>query len=288
MPTVFLSSVALGLEPYREAVRKAINGLDGYKCVGMEDFGARHGTPYSVCLAKVRECDIFVGIVGHRYGSIAPETGKSFSESEYDAAVTSGKPRLMFLAPEEFPVPANLIESDELREKQANFRARVSKEYAVAFFEEGQGEMLARLVIQAIHNRRSEALEEGTITQGPTMTKLLFPFVINQAGFDTGIAISNISDDPFGTEKQGGTCTIYYYGRLAGGGPAPEAQTSQYLSAGEQLTFNLSTGGSHMIRHTPGFCGYVIAECRFKAAGFGFISDVRAQKLGSCYVAQIM
>ena len=199
MPTVFLSSVARGLEPYREAVYNAINGLDGYKCVRMEDFGARDTTPHSICVTKVRESDIFVGIVGPRYGSISPETGKSFSESEYDEAVASGKSILMFQAAEEFPVPANLIESDQLREKQAKFRTRIDKKHAVAVLNEDE-QILARLVIQAIYNLRSDALREGTIAQAPTVTKILFPYVTNQAGFDSGIAISNISDDPFGTE----------------------------------------------------------------------------------------
>lgn len=79
-----------------------IEGLDGYHCVRMEDFGARTNVPYSVCLAKVSECDLFIALVGHEYGSTAPETGKSYSESEYDAAKAAGKPTLMLMAPEEF------------------------------------------------------------------------------------------------------------------------------------------------------------------------------------------
>src|ERR1035438_10898311 len=103
--------------------------------------------------------------------------------------------RAMFLAPEEFPLPANLIEPDGIREKQANFRARISQDRTVTFFP--TAEALAWQVIQAIHNLRSHSVEEGTIVQGPTVTRLLFPFVTNQFGFDTGIAISHISQDPF-------------------------------------------------------------------------------------------
>ena len=39
--TVFLSSTGKDLTEYREAAYKAIEGLDGYHCVRMEDFGAR-------------------------------------------------------------------------------------------------------------------------------------------------------------------------------------------------------------------------------------------------------
>jgi hypothetical protein len=69
MTLVFVSSVAVGLEPYCDAVHEAINCLDGYKSIRMEDFGAKNDAPLSVCLAKLYECEIFVGIVGHRYGS---------------------------------------------------------------------------------------------------------------------------------------------------------------------------------------------------------------------------
>ena len=284
---VFLSSVSRGLQQYREAVYKAVEGLDGYHCVRMEDFGARSRTPYSVCLAKVSECDIFIGIVGHEYGSVAPETDKSYSESEYDAAVRAGKPALMFLAPEEFAVPANLIEPDQLRKNQASFRAKVIPQ-TVDFFSDRSTDGLARQVIQAIHNRRNELLAAGSITVGRTISKLLFPFVTGQAGLETGISVSNISADPFGTEPQEGTCTIYYYGHLIGGLDAPTTQISAVIRSGEQLVFTFSNGGNALIAPTPGFQGYLIVECRFKAAGFAFISDLGAQRLATGYLAQLL
>jgi len=138
------------------------------------------------------------------------------------------------------------------------------------------------LVIAAIHNQRDQFLEEGSISQGRTMTRLLFPFVTNQAGFDTGIAISNVSSDPFGTEQQDGNCTIHYYGRMIDGSAPLRRQASSVIRAGEQLTFNLSSGGTGLISATPGFTGYLIAECRFKASGFAFLSDLGARRIGSC------
>ncbi len=42
----------------------------------------------------------------------------------------------------------------------------------------------------------------------PCLTTLLFPFITNQSGFDTGIAISATATDPFGTTPQSGTCTL--------------------------------------------------------------------------------
>lgn len=286
MKTVFLSSVARGLEEYRDAAYEALEGMDGYHCVRMEDFGARRDLPYQVCRDKVRECDIFVAIIGHNYGSIAPETGKSYSESEYDAAVEAGKDILAFLAPEEFPVPANLIEGDDLREKQSGFRSRASTK-TIAFIDPRGPRSLGTRVVQAIHNRRTELLSEGLITAGPVVTRLLFPFVTNIAGLDTGVAISNISDDPLGTEKREGTCTLHFYGRVAGGGRA-QTQTSGAIHPGEQLVFSLSNGGNYMMLATPGFQGYLIAECRFRAVGVAFVSDVGMKNIGSFCNAQVI
>jgi len=67
-------------------------------------------------------------------------------------------------------------------------------------------------------------------------TNILFVFLTNQAGFDSGIAISNTSVDPFGTAPQSGPCKLNYYGETTGGGAAPAAQTSAVVPAGKQLT----------------------------------------------------
>lgn len=121
-------------------------------------------------------------------------------------------------------------------------------------------------------------------------TNLLFPYVVNAAGFDTGIAISNTSQDPFGTSTQSGNCTLYYYGTGAAGGepPAPQTTTSP-IAGGKQLAFSLSSGGTNGIAQTAGFTGYIIAVCNFRFGhGFAFISDLGAQKLSHGYLALVM
>ena len=152
--TVFLSSTAKDLAKHREAVYRAIGGLDGWRCVWMEDFGARNWEADDFCREKVAECDVLVGIAGHLYGSCPPGSEQSFTEREYDAAVAAPVPRLMFIAPEDFPLPANLWEPDEKREKQRAFRDRVSTERIRDSF--ASADDLARRVVQAIHNWEQE------------------------------------------------------------------------------------------------------------------------------------
>jgi hypothetical protein len=124
---------------------------------------------------------------------------------------------------------------------------------------------------------------------------LLFPFVTNQAGFDTGIAIANTTDDPFMTVAQNGTVTLNYYGNTPGttAGVAPYT-TQAAVPAGTELVFTLSNGGgipggstpSVVVPATAGFEGYIIAQANFQYChGFAFISDVGAQKLAEGYLA---
>jgi hypothetical protein len=105
----------------------------------------------------------------------------------------------------------------------------------------------------------------STFTQ--CTTSLLFPFVTNQLGFDTGIAIANTSSDPFGSNgatAQAGTCTINFYGA---GAPSPSNVTTPTVPSGTVYTAVLSGIGA-------GFQGYLIAQCNFQYAhGFAFVTD---------------
>jgi hypothetical protein len=105
----------------------------------------------------------------------------------------------------------------------------------------------------------------STFTQ--CTTSLLFPFVTNQLGFDTGIAIANTSSDPFGANgatAQAGTCTLNFYGA---GAPSPANLTSANIPSGTVYTGVLSGLAA-------GFQGYIIAQCNFQYAhGFAFITD---------------
>jgi hypothetical protein len=108
-------------------------------------------------------------------------------------------------------------------------------------------------------------------------TVLLYPFVTNQAGFDTGLAIANTTSDPFGTRIQNGTCTLNFYGDSA-----PAAVTTTSIATGKVYTTLASTV-------SPGFQGYTIAVCNFSLAhGFAFVSDLGARNLAMGYLALVV
>ncbi len=91
---------------------------------------------------------------------------------------------------------------------------------------------------------------------------LLFPFVTNQAGYDTGLAIANTSMDEYGTSTQTGTCTFNFFGQTA-----PAAFTGPTVAPGTVYT-NLASALA------PGFQGYIIVDCQFQYShGFAFITQ---------------
>jgi hypothetical protein len=108
-------------------------------------------------------------------------------------------------------------------------------------------------------------------------TSLLFPYVTEIAGFDTGLSIANTTTDPFATPAQAGTCTLYWYGTAAPANTVTASVASGTVWVG--LTSLLA----------PGFSGYMIATCNFQFAhGFAFVSDLGARNLAMGYLALVM
>jgi hypothetical protein len=150
MKTAFLSSTAKDLQEHRQAAYRAIQTLDGWKCVRMEDFGARDSQADDFCRKRVSECDVFVGILGHLYGSSPPGEPVSFTEREYQAAFSTNRPRFLFVAPDDFRIPFSLLEDDEKRRRQEAFRARVDSEQIRDTFVSPDD--LATRIISALRN----------------------------------------------------------------------------------------------------------------------------------------
>ena len=121
---------------------------------------------------------------------------------------------------------------------------------------------------------------------------ILFPFVTNQSNFDTGLVISNTTEDWLGTSPQDGACEIHYHGETTGGGPAPPTDPSAVILAGDQLVWLLSSGNAGMdLDPAVEFQGYVIAVCDFQYGhGYAFISDGfgAIPKLAQGYLALIL
>lgn len=87
---VFVSSTFTDLIEERQAAVSAILKA-GHIPAGMELFTAADRSQMDIIKNWIDESDVYMLILGGRYGSIEPTTGKSYTELEYDYAVEQGK-----------------------------------------------------------------------------------------------------------------------------------------------------------------------------------------------------
>jgi len=88
---VFVSSTFTDLIPERQAAVEAILTA-GHIPAGMELFTSGDESQMEVIKQWIDESDVYLLILGGRYGSIEPTTGKSYIQLEYEYAVKKNKP----------------------------------------------------------------------------------------------------------------------------------------------------------------------------------------------------
>ena len=104
MVKVFISSTSIDLKDYRAAaIAMCEEQAIVVEPIAMEYFEAMDIGAVEGSLRKVREAQIYVGILAHRYGFIPPDETRSITEMEFDEATRIGIPRLCFLINEEYP-----------------------------------------------------------------------------------------------------------------------------------------------------------------------------------------
>jgi tetratricopeptide (TPR) repeat protein len=109
----------------RSFVQAALDavGRAGKVPVDMRYFAAREGKPADYCRQRVRDCDIYVTVVGFRYGSIVPGEAVSYTELEFQEATAAGLPRLVFLLAGAGSQPTGPADADRLAAE--GFRRRL-------------------------------------------------------------------------------------------------------------------------------------------------------------------
>ncbi len=92
---VFVSSTYTDLQQERQQVMQALLELDCIPC-GMELFPAADDDQWTLIRQVIEDCDYYLTIIGGRYGSVGKD-GKSYTQMEYEYAMSTGRPVLAFL-----------------------------------------------------------------------------------------------------------------------------------------------------------------------------------------------
>lgn len=158
---VFVSSTYTDLREERQAAVEAILTA-GHIPAGMELFAAGDESQMKVIKRWIDESDVYLLILGGRYGSLEPKTQKSYIHLEYEYAIEKGKPFFAIVINEEFakervkahPLGVGVFETENAA-KLKEFRAQVASKM-VRFWRDSKDIKLAILETMSEFSRRED------------------------------------------------------------------------------------------------------------------------------------
>lgn len=149
----------------RSFIAAAIAAVNRAGCVpcDMEYFTARDQKPAQYCIDCVRECDVYVGIIGLRYGSPVQDRPEvSYTELEFEAATESpARQRLIFLLDPESSVPVGRFMDVQYGDRQEQFRIRL-RDAGVTCKPFSEAYQLETLIYQALKDHAEEVSKPST------------------------------------------------------------------------------------------------------------------------------
>lgn len=142
---VFISSTFEDLKEERQSVLRAILEL-GHMPAGMELFPASDDDAWQLIRDVIDASDYYVLIIGGRYGSL-DEVGISYTEKEYDYAVSIKKTVMPLLHENPDNLPRGKTETDKRAwNRLRKFRKKVEKKHTCVYWKSAE-ELKARVIV---------------------------------------------------------------------------------------------------------------------------------------------
>ena len=189
---------------YVAAVERAVSAA-GHVIVDMADFPAADLPAARFCAKQVCECDVYVAVLGTRYGSPVRDMPEvSYTELEFDAATEAGLDRLVFLLDidaEDLGIPPSRLMDREFGGRQDSFRSRVQDSGLVtgSFASPAElGQLVERSLRDLAQTRRDTGLK-GRRGQSPP------------------VVVGDVPQEPAGSSR-GPVCWRSWMRRRVGGG----------------------------------------------------------------------
>ena len=137
---------------YVAAAERAVSAA-GHVIVEMADFPAADQPPAQWCINRVLGCDVYVGLLGTRYGSpVRDRPEVSYTELEFEAATEARLVRLVFLldtGAADTNIPISALIDREFGARQDAFRRRV-EDSGLVTGSFSNPDMLGRLVERSL------------------------------------------------------------------------------------------------------------------------------------------
>jgi hypothetical protein len=163
---VFVSSTYTDLKDERQACVQAILTA-GHIPAGMELFSVGSETQLDIIKQWIDESDIYVLLLGGRYGSIEPKSGFSYTEIEYRYAVENNKPVFAIIMSDELLNKKVKSTGKEVLELESSQKYKKFKELVLSkiskFF--NNDDQLQLAVLQSLHDIQSRYTLTGWVTQ---------------------------------------------------------------------------------------------------------------------------
>lgn len=176
---VFVSSTYTDLREERQAAVEAILSA-GHIPAGMELFAAGDESQMNVIKRWIDESDVYLLILGGRYGSLEPKSGKSYIHLEYEYAAEKEKPLFAVVIEEEFakervkthPLGVGVIETENAAQLK-EFRSQVVSKM-VRFWRDSKDIKIAIMETMGDFSRRedlrgwvlgNEAVDTGAVAE---------------------------------------------------------------------------------------------------------------------------
>ena len=121
---------------------------------GMELFPAADDDQWTLIKRVIDDCDYCIVIIAGRYGSIGPEE-KSFTQLEYEYAISRKKPVIAFLHKEPGKLPADDTERDPQQAKKLEDFRNLAKRKMVRYWTTPAdlGSVVSRSLVKLIKDK---------------------------------------------------------------------------------------------------------------------------------------
>ena len=151
MPCAVISSTVYDLPDHRKAAQDACLRQDFFPKM-MEFQAPSPADPLQLSRDLVDQADVYVLILGFRYGEVTRGQDKSFTHLELDRATERGIPMLMLLMADNHPLTKADVDTGTGAERIRELREQVRLEHAVNYF--SSAEQLRALLIDGLSDMR--------------------------------------------------------------------------------------------------------------------------------------